>query len=737
MAPRSAYAPPAPLTLQNKKSKSTLRGFFGGGRSSPATPPATPGSLSPESGNGPVSPNPRSPKVIAYSFSSYVKPPIPQIVFTKIARELRTIHSAGAVGLPCDTCFMRDLCSLALVSKRFSKGALKLLYSRIRIHGPDSENTKFHFGGSKKNGLKYGARINLLCRTLRSRPDLAELVVELKLPAYDLTLPGPDVANIHSMAAGLIMCCPNLERLVGFYPNFEFGMGLEVPGNPKEEEWRRGSDRLWTALSTRKRLKEHVWLLVGEQFDPSPDDIGYIDENGVFRQEGEPLPRAFIQRFLSYHAQWQNLETLVLHGMNTISSLQPHDFMALFQYVPNLTSLYISHFAYYQFTGEVLWHLPKNLTALRLECLPGLTDRSLSSYFSSPQNPLQKLALINLDISSLLLIIKIFSNLAQLEKFTLLQDVAPEIDDTDTLFLRPLLACRSLKFLHWDCLKPGSAETHLANSILEGGFPKLQYLRAPCDSKGTLQAVCRPREKVELPGDKFRSLIVRQTPQKSKQAANGYAPATPERSSTSSHSRPSSSANGPMSPTRSIDAEELTRHLPTARSKAQKRLEIALNPPSTPAPPTSIGHISSTSMPNPRRPKTPKDSYSSFDSFNVPPLPTSTFHIHIVVSSFDVPNKGPQKEIISYHGFLGTIDSKVEYFLLPDIPSSESALAGLGDIMEAGWEWREQASTSDGCTGLVNVRNAVSNGGNGRAMQKYWSHKERWPWRMISLGILF
>ncbi|KAF3171761.1 hypothetical protein TWF106_010044 [Orbilia oligospora] len=758
MTPRSSHAPPAPLVLQKQKSKSSLRGFFSssGSRNTspvtpvpPVTPPATPRHLS-ESANGTISPAPSSNsskdstlslRAKGPSYSSYAKPPIPQVVFTKIALELRVIHGSGPLGAPCDTCFMRDLCSLALVNKRFSKGALRLLYSKIRLHGPDSENSKFHFGSSKKNAIKYGARINLLCRTLRSRPDFAELVVELKLPAYDLSLPGPEVANIHSLAAGVVMCCPNLEKLVGFYPTFEFGMGIEVPGNPKDEEWRRGSDRLWQALSTRKKLKEHVWLLVGEQqFEPSPDDIGYLDENGVFRQEVDPLPQQQIQRFLSYHAQWQNLETLVLHGMNTISSLLPHDFMALFQYTPNLGSLYASHFAYYQFTDEVLWYLPKSLTALRLECLPGLTDRSLSFYFSSPQNPLKKLSLINLDIRSLLLIMKIFANLAELDKFTLLQENAPEIDETDTLFLRPLLASRSLRFLHWDCLNSGPAEVHLANSITDGGFPKLQYLRAPCDNKGILQAVCRPREKIELPGDKFRSLIVRQTPQKTKQAANGYTPTPPERrsrsSSSSRHHRSRSSSSTaittslpPMSPT-PIDAEELTRHLPTARSKAQKRLEVALNPPSAPNPPGTFS-ASVTA----RRPKT---SHSSSDSMGIiPPLPTGTFHIHIIISNFDGP-KNSVKDIVTYHGYMGTINSKVEYFLLPDIPGSESALAGLGDIMEAGWEWKEPGTgSSDGCTGLVNVRNAVNNGGNGKAMHKYWSHRERWPWRMIALGILF
>ncbi|KAF3919334.1 hypothetical protein ABW21_db0202741 [Orbilia brochopaga] len=741
MPPRSS---PAPLTLQKQKSKSSLRGFFGSRNHSPVTPPATPSYSSRDSGT--VSPAPSSNSKDSISSKATSKPPsyherlpIPSAVFTRIARELRAIHGGSPMGAPCDTCFMRDLCSLALTSKRFSKGALRLLYSKIRIHGPDSESAKF-FGSGKKGGVKYGSRINLLCRTLRSRPDLAELVVELKLPAYDLSLPNPEVASIHSIVAGLVMCCPNLERLVGFYPTFEFGMGLEAPGNSKDEEWRRGADRLWQALSTRKKLKEHVWLLVGDQqFEPSPDDIGYIDENGVFRQQVESLPPQHVQRFLAYHAQWQGLETLVLHGMNTVSSLLPHDFMELFQNLPNLASLYVSHFAYYQFTDEVLWYLPKNLACLRLECLPGLSDRSLSYYFSSPQNPLRKLALINLDIQSLLLIIKIFSNLEQLDKFTLLQDSSPEIDETDTLFLRPLLASRSLRFLHWDCLNTGSAEVHIANSIQEGGFPRLQYLRSPCDNKGTLQAVCRPREKIELPGDKFRSLVARQSTGRPKQALSGRTPSTPDRnsntSSTNSHVRSRSSSSTaatiPMSP-RSIDAEELTRHLPTARSKAQRRLEVALNPPSVPNPP---GIFSAAVIA--RRPKT---SHSSSDSMGgVPPaLPAGTFHIHIVVSNFDSPQKNPTKDLISYHGYLGTINSRVEYFLLPDIPGSESALAGLGDIMEAGWEWRETGTgSSDGCTGLINVRNAVNNGGNGKAMHKYWSHRERWPWRMISLGTLF
>lgn len=149
--------------------------------------------------------------------------------------QLRTFHEEPASS-SCQTCYYRDLCALGLVSRAWDRAVRPKLYERIYLVGSDSP------AHIKKYKMKYGVRLKLLRRTLRDRRVLANYVRELKLPRLAFE-PGKG-QNLVDMVAAVVMACPNLERLVGFYQTY----GHEF-------------DRLTYALSARRRLKEHVWII--------------------------------------------------------------------------------------------------------------------------------------------------------------------------------------------------------------------------------------------------------------------------------------------------------------------------------------------------------------------------------------------------------------------------------------------------------------------------------------------
>src|SRR5437762_1912411 len=114
-------------------------------------------------------------------------------------------------------------------------------YGQVWIVGSDSGlHTK------KKFKMKYGCRLKLLRRTLRENPSLAVFVRELKVPDLlgSLSIESEDRRKYLDVVASIVMCCPSLERLVGFYPTYSHEF-----------------DRLRHALSTRTKLQEHVWII--------------------------------------------------------------------------------------------------------------------------------------------------------------------------------------------------------------------------------------------------------------------------------------------------------------------------------------------------------------------------------------------------------------------------------------------------------------------------------------------
>lgn len=374
----------------------------------------------------------------------------------------------------------------------------------------------------KKYRLKRGSRLRLLRRTLRERKLLANLVLELHIPEPDISPTSangkmnPQWEDYRDLVASVVMVCPNLERLIGFNMSFHHEF-----------------DRLTYALSTRKRLREHQWIL-GEPVDRtvSPEDKNARNVSSsptkISSTAGKSLEPHQAFELLHYHSCWSNLETLMLHSLNMGGVLEHGVFLRIFNRLPSLRHLCISSFDADAFTDRTLQFLPP-LESLRLENLRGVTDGGIAQYVSRPEaSMIRSLTLIEQNISSLLVISKIFASLRLLEKFNFVQSTRLPTLPSEAMVFQPVLASATLKQLHWDVTGPESAaglgklldlpfvtphkpydspNFHLAQSILYSGFPQLAELRAPSDIEppGILQSVCRPvpHGQALIPSDRY------------------------------------------------------------------------------------------------------------------------------------------------------------------------------------------------------------------------------------------
>ena len=339
---------------------------------------------------------------------------------------------------------------------------------------------------TKKYKLKTGVRLKLLRRTLRERSYLAQHVCELKVPRLHVE-GDPSRQEMISMVASLVMACPNLERLVGFYPVYTHNF-----------------DRLTHALSTRKKLKEQMWL---------------IGENAAITQRSQKQLAPGLMdpeqkdSFVHFHDAWTSLTTLFLHSpglgilekdvfVNIRSDGDPRRVQGpgILHRLPALKHLCISNFDMDDFDDFTLQHLPA-LHSLRLQDLEGVTFWGLSEFSRSTNAfSLRNLSLVNLDVKYISAISNLLLHLKNMTRFTLVQDSSPEVAEGE-IVIQPIIASHLLEFLHWEIIVPGSANINLANSIKAGGFPRLRTLRAPSDHLGLLQALCKPRAQIQLPGD--------------------------------------------------------------------------------------------------------------------------------------------------------------------------------------------------------------------------------------------
>jgi hypothetical protein len=610
---------------------------------------------------------------------------MPEELLLVVLAELKKSH-LDTGSLSCSTCWMRDLTNLGLSCKKWWRAARIALYEDIQLTGCDSS---LHI--KKKFKIKYGTRLMLLRRTLRARQDFASYTKSLKVPAMpEAAKSQKEQDEYMDLVASVIMACPNLERLPGFYPTYKHEFS-----------------RFVNALSTRRKLIERVWII-----NPSPFQRQHrynfsdkFQSTAPILTPGPLLPEQCID-FLTYHRSWEHLQTLVVH-CNPGGTVDSALFTDIFWSLPSLENLHISNFPTPSFNDTTLLALPP-LKSLRLENLPGITDDGLSSYAAPRRtNSLISLTLVSIPLVSLQSLSRLFSHLKSLVHFTIFQSYSPMLPDGGEIFLHPYLAAPKLQYLHWEFTNPDSdqATEIMAKSVMFGGFPSLKTIRAPTDYEGTLQRLCRPRARIELPADRYRNmgLLGSRRPSLPHSQSAPTIP-SPTRSTFSLGHGPngSISSNHVKSPTRSTFSLNLDRSSSRTSDEANCRDK-------------SISLATARRMAQQRA-----------DAASTQPQ----FHI-IVWDEF-----GLVVERFAVGGFMGQIQSKIHYSLKPDVDGMDEAIFGIDGLLDGG----EEANPKDGCTGSWNLMAGLSGlggrGGEKKGKDRWW-HSERGRWREIPLGKLF
>lgn len=425
---------------------------------------------------------------------------LPREIYDCVAVQLEALHlqQDGA----CLACYLKDLYNLALTSRAWDRAATLQMYRRVYVVGHDNHRQ------SQNTRIKAPGRLKLLRRTLRERHSMARHVRELHLPDYQTLYQQAGIGReeIVNLVASLVMACPSLERLVGFHIPYTMSF-----------------DRLSYALATRPKLRERVWLL------SEPPD-GYLDEededeaNNYYLAASDP-----IECFLDLNSGHPLLSTLVIHRSSGdfAPTLNFRAIIGTLRQLPMLQHLLISGLPAMSFTNITLNALPPRLLFLRLENLPGVDDKGLQKFATSHLvTSLKKLALINLEVSSLVTITNILSeHLSELQHFTIAQYRTPDLHSRSSI---PDFYGPSLRSIHFEFrsqsgppIDPFSAEKRksmefpfatpepisclatslLAMNIENGAFPVLRRVRIPHDPQGLVQALCKPRATALLPSD--------------------------------------------------------------------------------------------------------------------------------------------------------------------------------------------------------------------------------------------
>ncbi|TVY38506.1 hypothetical protein LSUB1_G006878 [Lachnellula subtilissima] len=627
----------------------------------------------PRSPTGPTTRTKYTPKAPGEGFGD-----LPEEILLVVLAELKKVH-LDAGSLSCSTCWMRDLTSLSLSCKKWWGAARTTLYEDVQLIGNDSTlHTK------KKLKMKYGTRLKLLRRTLRARPDLAEYVKILKVPAMpDAAKNKKDQDEYLDQVASVIMACPNLERLPGFYPAYTH----EFP-------------RFVHALSTRKKLQERVWIISESPFQrqhrykPS-DDSDYLTP---VIAPNSLLPEQSID-FLMFHSNWSHLKTLVLH-CNQGGIVDSPLLIDTLKQLPALENLHVSSFSESSFNDTTLLSLPP-LRSLRLDNLAGVTDNGLSSFASDGKsNSLKSFSLNSLPLLSLPVLARLFSHLKSLTHFTVSQVPSPSLPTGVDIFLHPYLASSTLQYLHWEFTNPGdiTANEILSKAISSSGFPALRTLRAPTDSDGSLQKLCKPRDRIELPGDRYRTV-----------GSQGGMPLSQSMPSMpfAAPTRPLSAGNGQSGSRNSNSQPSLTRSAFSMNLENRSRCSVEINV-----------QVTGMSLSTARR-----TAQRRIDTA------VSAPQYHIIIWD----PEGQFLERFEVGGFIGDLGSKINYSLRPDVDGMDEAICGIegaGGLLDGG----DEMNLRDNCTGNWNMEAGERSKGKGKDR---WWHTERGRWREMPLEKLF
>ncbi|KAK7932574.1 hypothetical protein PG985_003286 [Apiospora marii] len=553
----------------------------------------------------------------------------------------------------CATCMMRDFCSVALSARKLLVHARTALYENIVLVGNDSAVQK------KRYKLNAGTRLVLLRRTLRANPSVSAMVHTLKVPAAPT---GTAVEEYQNLVASIIMACPNFERLVG-------------PIVTYDHTW----NRLHHALSTRWKLKEMNWVVGPSPYQRqrrirSNSSAAQMMAPSMHAPPGDLQPQQSLA-FLDFNTNWSRLKTLTIHCLPG-ATLTPLSLVeTMLAHMPNIEHLYLSNLPLTSFDDSSLLALPA-LKTLWLSDLPGITSAGLSS-FATRQSAqgLTALTLKDLNIASLPALVRIFSNLVSLEKFSFVQNRAPILPADEMIWLFPYLASRSLRNLHWDI--PVSdvanpADPILAKSIAAGGFPSLRSLRAPSDAEGMFQALCMPVEKIELASDRFHGRGLTNN-------NNGGQRSGPTSPTATSHQ---AAAQQQAAAAAADKSAFFSRNLHHARLAAQTRIEAARSRP--------------------------------------------RYFVNVIDEDGSVVEK------YGMSGYMGQVESKIRYHLLPDAGATDEngGLVDMADVM-MGDGGESLGGDREGCSGRWNANETSA--ADKRDRERWW-HTERGRWRQVGLA---
>ncbi|CAK7225558.1 hypothetical protein SBRCBS47491_005929 [Sporothrix bragantina] len=701
---------------------------------------------------------------------------LPGEVLELILDELKKLHLEDSKTKSCATCWMRDAGAMAVTARKMLKYARVALYESIEIAGTDNHQTatipkkKYKTQADKDQAtqtlLLSSSRLALLQRTLRESPAIAAIVRTLRVPpAFAsplLTSPTHALADEYeTLVSSVVMACPNLERVVGYYPTYDHA----------------AHGRLAQALSTRMRLKEAHWvvapLLSPEQKEqqareqrekealltlqaqrgrgrsksfshmkraasppslPSPPVSPKLDQDGnpfalaasspSTRRQPTALNPRQSARFLNHHIHWQYLSTLTVHCQPGATLTPATLLVDALMYLPALQNLYLSHLPAGAFNDQTLLALPP-LKKLSLVHLPGVTADGLSTYATrATSRSLVSLRLEHVALDALPALARLLSKLDRLASLTVVQPQAPALTPGEVIWLFPYLASPSLEALHWDVPMPAAAgqsssssmtgDVVLARSIEAGGFPRLRQLRTPVDPEGMFQALCRPQERVDLPRDRYRSLGTHYPAAFSSQGAaqQGSPSSPPSASHRHRHSESSSS----------IFSSSLGSHSRSNSSASFTFSSKASSPSST----SSASSSSSTSA----------VSSSEWSCTNLQQARTSA------QARIDASRRQPRMlvNVIDEHdrlvdkyglaGFLGTVGSPINYHLVPDAGASDEK-GGLVDMADfLGTDKKETKDLSDDvCIGQWKANWEVPQ----KKDRERWWHAERSRSRTVKL----
>ncbi|KAG6079791.1 hypothetical protein E4U16_000809 [Claviceps sp. LM84 group G4] len=593
---------------------------------------------------------------------------LPGEVLDVVLEMLKEIHlDQGSEG--CATCWIRDVSSVALCSRKWYKAARLALYQDIQLTGPDSAAHK------KKFRFPKDCRLALLRRTLRADADIACIVRSLRVPTPEIHTVASSSSDPKAQAlleqyedqvASLVVACPNLERLSG--PVFTYDYSFK---------------RLFQALETRGNLKDMDWVLdaaagslpsIQQQQHAAAFMTKDNQHDGLVSHQNQLQPHEE-DAFLKHHKTWAKLANLsiqCLPGAPLTQTLLSRTLSLL----PSLQHLHLYDLPRSAFTDANLAALPP-LKSLTLSNIRGISSNGLSALATRPNSQtLRELTLRHTPLTSLPALARILSNLHSLTNLSLVQSFSPLMPDSDSfvLCMMPYLASSSITNLHWDITsydpsRINPADDILAQSIAAGGFPSLRLLRAPNDPDGLFQQLCRPVARISLPGDRLRH--------------------------------------------RCTSISDFEKAPSLLSSSASRSVSAA-------SPPTFLGKSSTTSsLPSIEAP-VPHSSLASARLAAQARLDRARQAPRIQVNVTD--ENGGLVERFGLAGYMGTLGSPIEYHLLPDLGSTDEQ-GGLAGCRAGGDFPNRQTRGCVGCEG------SLGRGIGARKKEGGWWCAARGRWR--------